>query len=170
MANASEAFAITYSCLDLPPPLRPGEFEQGGNNQHKLEGAKDNIAMAANCEKVVNDLFAAWTRLDLDGIMSYFDENGVWTYGSMNNPAKGKAAVREHTRGFLKDMEAFDAKILKSWHIGNIVFHERVDSVRMKNGKTASIPVAGVFEVDDAGKITCWRDYFDLTTFTKQIS
>jgi limonene-1,2-epoxide hydrolase len=40
----------------------------------------------------------------------------------------------------------------------------------MKNGKTAAIPVAGVFELNDAGKITSWRDYFDLATFTKQIS
>jgi hypothetical protein len=25
--------------------------------------------MAVNCEKVVNDLFAAWTRLNLDEVM-----------------------------------------------------------------------------------------------------
>jgi limonene-1,2-epoxide hydrolase len=30
--------------------------------------------------------------------------------------------------------------------------------------------VAGMFELDDAGKISLWRDYFDLATFTKQIS
>lgn len=34
--------------------------------------------MAANCEKVVSDLFAAWARFDLDGIMSYFAEDAVW--------------------------------------------------------------------------------------------
>jgi hypothetical protein len=40
----------------------------------------------------------------------------------------------------------------------------------MKNGKKAEIPVAGMFELDDAGKIRVWRDYFDLATFTKQVS
>lgn len=126
--------------------------------------------MAVNCEKVVSDLFAAWARLNLDEIMSYFDENGVWDNVPMNNPAKGKAAVRELTQGFLKDAASFEAKILKSAHEGNLVINERVDTIRMKNGKTAAIPVAGVFELNDAGKITSWRDYFDMATFTKQIS
>src|SRR5215469_16828089 len=102
--------------------------------------------MAVNCEKVVNDLFAAWTRLNLDEIMSHFDESGVWDNVPMNNPAKGKAAVRALTEGFLKDTETFAVKILKSAHQGNLVLNERVDPIRMKNGKTAAIPVAGVFE------------------------
>jgi limonene-1,2-epoxide hydrolase len=34
----------------------------------------------------------------------------------------------------------------------------------------AEIPVAGMFELDDAGKIKVWRDYFDLATLTKQVS
>ena len=34
--------------------------------------------MAANCEKVISDLFAAWTRLNLDDVMSYFAEDAVW--------------------------------------------------------------------------------------------
>lgn len=126
--------------------------------------------MAVNCEKVVNDLFSAWSRLSLDDIMNYFDENGVWDNVPMNNPAKGKAAVRAMTQGFLKDTEAFEVKILKSAQQGNLVFNERVDTIRMKNGKSAAIPVAGVFELNDAGKIVSWRDYFDMATFNKQIS
>lgn len=125
--------------------------------------------MAVNCEKVVNDLFAAWTRLDLEGIMSYFAEDAVWDNVPMA-PAKGKAAIREMTNGFLKDSTSFSAKILKQVHVDNTVFNERVDTIAMKNGKSAAIPVAGMFELDNAGKIKVWRDYFDLGTFTKQIS
>jgi len=142
----------------------------GGCGPDARQLTQENSNMAINCEKVVNDLFAAWSRLDLDGIMTYFDENGVWDNVPMNNPAKGKAAVRELTEGFLKDTAGFEAKILKSAHVGNLVFNERVDTIRMKNGKSAAVPVAGVFELNDAGKITSWRDYFDLATFTKQIS
>jgi limonene-1,2-epoxide hydrolase len=126
--------------------------------------------MAVNCEKVVNDLFAAWSRLNLDEIMTHFDENAVWDNVPMNNPAKGKSAVRQLTQGFLKDTAAFEVKILKSAHEGNLVFNERIDTIRMKNGKVASIPVAGVFELNDAGKILSWRDYFDLATFNKQLA
>jgi len=125
--------------------------------------------MAVNCEKVVSDLFAAWTRLDLDGIMSYFAEDAVWDNVPMA-PANGKQAIRDMTQGFLKDTVTFGAKILKSAHEGYVVFNARVDSITMKNGKKADIPVAGMFELNDAGKIKLWRDYFDLATFTKQTS
>lgn len=125
--------------------------------------------MAVNCEKVVNDLFAAWTRLDLDGIMGYFAEDAVWDNVPMA-PAKGKAAIREMTQGFLKDSSAFSAKIVRSAHVGNTVFNERVDTLTMKSGKSAAIPVASVFELDDSGKIILWRDFFDLATFTKQVA
>jgi limonene-1,2-epoxide hydrolase len=126
--------------------------------------------MAENSEKVVSDLFAAWTRLDLDGIMSHFTDDGVWDNVPMNAPAKGKAAIRELTHGFLKDTTRFEAKILKTVHVGNTLMNERVDTLAMKSGKTAVVPVVGVFEFNDAGKIVAWRDYFDLGTFTKQIS
>src|SRR5512146_1460833 len=74
------------------------------------------------------------------------------------------------THGFMNDASAFSAVILKSAHEGNVVFNSRVDTLTMKNGKKAEIPVAGMFEPDEAGKIKVWRDYFDLATFTKQIS
>ena len=122
--------------------------------------------MAVNCEKVVRDLFAAWTRLNVDEVMSHFAEDAVWDNVPMS-PAKGKQAIREMTHGFMKDASTFSVDILKSLHEGNVVFNSRVDTITMKNGKKAEIPVAGMFELD---KIRVWRDYFDLATFTKQIS
>jgi limonene-1,2-epoxide hydrolase len=58
--------------------------------------------MPVNCEKVVGDLFAAWTRLNLDEVMSLFAEDAVWDNVPMA-PAKGKQAIREMTHGFMKD-------------------------------------------------------------------
>src|SRR6266851_4808074 len=80
--------------------------------------------MAVNCEKVVNDLFAAWARLNLDEVMGYFADDAVWDNVPMA-PAKGAAAIREMTQGFMKDASAFSAKILKSVHDGNTVFNKR---------------------------------------------
>jgi limonene-1,2-epoxide hydrolase len=124
--------------------------------------------MAVNCEKVVSDVLAAWTRLNVDEIMTYFAEDALWDNVPMK-PAKGQAAIREMTQAFLKDTTTFTAKILRVVHAGNVVVNERVDTVTMKNGKKADIPVAGVFELDDHGKIKVWRDYFDIATFTKQL-
>ena len=90
--------------------------------------------MAANCEKVISDLFAAWTRLNVEEVMSHFAEDAVWDNVPMS-PAKGKQAIREMTQGFMKDMSAFNVKILKSLHEGNVVFDSRVDTITTKSGK-----------------------------------
>ncbi len=106
--------------------------------------------MAVNCEKVVNDLFAPWTRLNVDEVMGCF--------------------ARAMTHDFMKDKSAFSAEIVKTVHDGNVVFNERVDEIVMENGKKVDVPVVGMFELNEAGKIKVWRDYFDLATFTKQTS
>ena len=51
---------------------------------------------------------------------------------------------------------------------GNLVFNERSDRFHMPHG-WIDVPVTGVFEIDGDGKISLWRDYFDLTTYTSQL-
>jgi limonene-1,2-epoxide hydrolase len=47
---------------------------------------------------------------------------------------------------------------------GNVVMNERIDTLTV-GGKEISLPVCGVFELDDEGRITGWRDYFDMAKF-----
>jgi limonene-1,2-epoxide hydrolase len=102
--------------------------------------------------------------------LTYFADDAVWDNVPMNSPAEGHEAIRDLMWSFLKDADAFTVKVLRSVHEGNVVFNERIDTFKMKNGKQADIPVAGMFQLNDAGKIKLWRDYFDLDTFTKQLS
>ena len=52
---------------------------------------------------------------------------------------------------------------------GGVVMNERTDRFRV--GDTwVDLPVAGVFVVGDDGRITLWRDYFDLQTFTDRMA
>jgi limonene-1,2-epoxide hydrolase len=51
---------------------------------------------------------------------------------------------------------------------GDTVFVERLDRHQLPNG-WAELPVAGVFTVRD-GKITHWRDYFDMNVFATQMA
>ena len=44
---------------------------------------------------------------------------------------------------------------------GNIVMNERIDRFHTKAGPI-DVLVAGVFEVNADGKISLWRDYFDM--------
>lgn len=45
-----------------------------------------------------------------------------------------------------------------------IVMNERTDRFRVGD-RWVELPVAGVFVVDDDGRISLWRDYFDLPAF-----
>jgi limonene-1,2-epoxide hydrolase len=46
---------------------------------------------------------------------------------------------------------------------GSTVMHERTDHFSV-NGETMSLPICGVFEVED-GRIKRWREYFDMSRF-----
>ena len=50
---------------------------------------------------------------------------------------------------------------------GDTVFVERLDRHQLPNG-WVELPVTGVFGVRD-GKITHWRDYFDMNVFVTQM-
>jgi limonene-1,2-epoxide hydrolase len=52
---------------------------------------------------------------------------------------------------------------------GNVVLTERVDAF-VTPAKTIELPVMGAFEVTDNGKISAWRDYFDLNQFMSQMT
>ena len=45
----------------------------------------------------------------------------------------------------------------------------RTDGFRLGD-KWIKLPVAGVFELNDDGKIKLWRDYFDLEDFNRQMA
>ena len=51
---------------------------------------------------------------------------------------------------------------------GNVVMNERTDRFRVGDN-WMDLKVAGVFEVNDAGQVTLWRDYFDMTEFNEEM-
>ena len=57
-------------------------------------------------------------------------------------------------------------RILREAVDGGLVFQERLDRHRLKDG-WVELPVTGVYLVMD-GKITYWRDYFDAQTILSQ--
>lgn len=50
---------------------------------------------------------------------------------------------------------------------GDEVLTERLDAFKL-DGMPVALPVMGIFRVVD-GKITHWRDYFDASTFERQL-
>ncbi|HLX36722.1 MAG TPA: limonene-1,2-epoxide hydrolase family protein [Candidatus Binataceae bacterium] len=123
--------------------------------------------MSTEAEKIVADFCHAFTRKNLDEIMGFFTEDAVYHNMPME-PAKGKDAIRATINSYLPASDRIEFKILHTASNGNLVFNERIDMFDMGE-KRIELPVAGMFEVR-GGKITLWRDYFDLQTYTKQMA
>ena len=118
--------------------------------------------MAASPEKIVRDFCGAWSRKNIDELMSFFDADAV--YHNIPVPAvKGTAAIRAAFLAFASMMDSIDLELLAVAASGDVVFTERIDRFRWA-GKTLDLPVCGVFEVR-GGKITAHRDYFDYQTW-----
>ncbi|MGH7924952.1 MAG: limonene-1,2-epoxide hydrolase family protein [Candidatus Binatus sp.] len=124
--------------------------------------------MATDAEKVVTEFCNAWPRMKIDEILGFFTDDAVY-HNIPLEPAKGKDAIRAVINMFLPMAKSIHFKVLKSAGAGNVVFNERVDVFDLGNGKTISLPVAGVFEVTGS-KISAWRDYFDMQMYTKQMA
>ncbi|MGA7870070.1 MAG: limonene-1,2-epoxide hydrolase family protein [Candidatus Binatus sp.] len=124
--------------------------------------------MATDAEKIVTEFCNAWPRKNIDELLGFFTDDAVY-HNIPLEPAKGKEAIRAVINMFLPMAKSIQFKVLRSAGAGNVVFNERVDVFDLGNGKTISLPVAGVFEVSGS-KISAWRDYFDMAMYTKQMS
>ncbi len=74
----------------------------------------------------------------------------------------GHPGVLEILDPFFAPILENDFQIIRKAAAGSVVFLERLDRHRLADG-WRELPVNSVFEVHE-GKITVWRDYFDLAT------
>ncbi len=119
-------------------------------------------------EKVVRDFCNAIPRRDVEEILGFFTPDAVY-HNIPIAPAIGHDAIRAMLGQFLGPATSeaeFEVRGIAS--SGRTVYTERVDRFVL-NGKSIELPVMGAFEVDVQGKITAWRDYFDLASFTAQM-
>lgn len=122
---------------------------------------------ATDAEAVVNEFIAAIGEKDLDRALQVVSDDCYY-----DNVPIGDMTGKDKMREFLSPMISVDGEvefeILRQTAAGNIVMNERIDRLPTRSGRTIELPVAGVFEVDDAGLISFWRDYFDNGMFMKQ--
>ncbi len=122
--------------------------------------------MSENLE-IVRRFIGAWRRNDLDEIMSFFGEDCVY-HNMPIAPARGLEATRSMLKGFsamAREVEWVLHQIAES--AGGVVLTERTDRFEI-GGRWVEVPVMGSFELR-GGKITAWRDYFDLAQFQRQL-
>jgi limonene-1,2-epoxide hydrolase len=122
-------------------------------------------------ETVVREFMAtfteAWPSKDPAALERFFSEDAEYRNGPFE-PVRGRIAILGHLGSMMAIGGKVDAEIIHMVADGPIVMTERVDYVT-RDGKSASLRIAGVFEVRD-GVITAWRDYFDSTEFGSQFA
>lgn len=121
--------------------------------------------MSTEAEALVRDFCAAWERRDPDELLGFLAEDAVYHNIPMD-PARGHDAIRGVFDLFLPPSDEVVFEILHIASTGDVVLTERIDRFVMGE-RAVDLPVMGTFEVRD-GKITAWRDYFDLQQFMAQ--
>lgn len=112
---------------------------------------------------VVRSFMAAMERLDYDTAMQYVAPDCEYTNIPMGT-VYGPSGIRSVLEPFFDPTITNEWRILRTAAEGPIVFMERLDRHQLAKG-WVELPVTGVWEVRD-GRITVWRDYFDLATIT----
>ena len=119
-------------------------------------------------EATVNEFIRRVVAVDLDGAAELVSDDLEYD----NVPigvTHGPDGLKEFLAGMTLGIDEVEFVVHRQTAVGNVVMNERTDRFRL--GETwIDLPVAGVFEVDDAGRIVLWRDYFDAATFFNQLT
>ena len=118
-------------------------------------------------EQIIREFIAAWSRLDADELVSFFTDDGIY-HNMPIDPVQGTEALRGFITAFLGNWSQTDWEILTIISAGDTVIAERMDRT-VADGKPVDLPCVGVFEMRD-GKISVWRDYFDMATYTNALA
>jgi len=116
-----------------------------------------------SAEQVVRDFCSAASQRDAEALRPFFSDDVVYHNIPMD-PAEGIEATMGVLNMFIGMCQALEFEIHHLASDGSTVLTERTDRFTM-NGKVAPLPVMGAFHVVD-GKITAWRDYFDMAQVT----
>ena len=107
---------------------------------------------------------------DIDTAVQFVDDKLVY----INVPFGFEAGTVHGPDGMRSVLGPAFANVIRNEFIiknvsvdGETIFLERLDRHQLPNG-WAELPVVGVFKVKD-GKISEWRDYFDMSVFVAQM-
>jgi limonene-1,2-epoxide hydrolase len=114
--------------------------------------------------EIVDAFMLAFAAMDFDAALPWLSEDCEYTNIPMST-VRGHAGVREVLEPFFAPIHANEFVILRRAASGPVVFFERLDRHLLDHG-WRELPVNSVFEVH-GGRITVWRDYFDLLTAAK---
>jgi limonene-1,2-epoxide hydrolase len=121
-----------------------------------------------SASETVDRFIAAIEEMDLDKACNLLAEDVSYENVPMA-PIVGRAATHAVLEGIMAKSTRVEWVVTRQLAVGNVVVNERIDRFEIGSG-WLELPVAGVFEVNDHGLITLWRDYFDLDSYVRQMA
>jgi limonene-1,2-epoxide hydrolase len=123
--------------------------------------------MASNSDIII-EFCNTWKKRDIDSLMGFFAEDAVYHNIPMDPPNVGKAEIRATIEMFTTAPEDINFEVHhQAESAAGIVLNERTDTFKFGDA-TITLRVMGCFELAD-GKITAWRDYFDMNQYLSQM-
>ncbi|MEP7244519.1 MAG: nuclear transport factor 2 family protein [Gammaproteobacteria bacterium] len=121
---------------------------------------------ANDSKQLVLDFLAAWDGRDIERLMSFFTERSVY-HNVPVAPITGLAGIRAIFVAFLGAFRSARLEVVTAVAEPGLVIAERIDYFEMHDGRQVTLPVTGVFVVEQA-RIARFSDYFDLASFERQ--
>ena len=121
--------------------------------------------------EVVRRFCAAWNAdVGAAELAAFFTDDAVY-HNIPLTPVTGRAAIANNFASFIRPgapgIESLHVRLINIAASGPVVMTERVDAFKLP-GKSFELQVMGTFEVRE-GKISAWRDYFDMNQFTSRM-
>lgn len=118
-----------------------------------------------NAEEVVGRFLALFdtARLDVAAVRAMLAPDARYQPVVPIAPVRhGADAICEELERQYRLYDECACRVLSIASSGNTVFTERVDTCRqLGSGERTTTHVVGVFDLDDAGRILWWREYWD---------
>ena len=124
--------------------------------------------MTDPAESVIRRFFACFPRSDVDELVGFFSDDAVYIDGP-RGVHRGVDAIRTEFQSIVAMVPSTMVDIKSLAIADGTVLTERVDNFEV-GGKPVDMEVVGVFDVDSEGRITRWRDYYDLPTLIEKVT
>ncbi|WP_420452856.1 limonene-1,2-epoxide hydrolase family protein [Ilumatobacter sp.] len=110
--------------------------------------------------ETVDEFMRRFCAMDLDGACELVSDDVEYDNVPMGKNF-GPDGIKAFAEGMIGRFDSVEFIVHREAATGNVVLNERTDRF-VRGDRTFDVLVAGVFEVDDGGLITLWRDYFDM--------
>jgi limonene-1,2-epoxide hydrolase len=130
--------------------------------------------VGATQEKLVERFLEAWgdgltARPDTGAIAQALGEDVIWQLWLPAGPTlRGKAAVLADIERQLQFATHMHCSVITMTSNETTVVTERLDTFR-SGDRLIEHSLCAVFDLDGEGKITAWREYFDVADLNRQL-